>query len=280
MEWKKLPGRAGSDRIFAIGDVHGQATVLEKTLNAIALVPDCGRHRRLIFTGDIIDRGPENLRSIELVMNAGKVARVDQVDFILGNHELMFLEAIEHPHWAMNLWTQNGGMALVDECDPEGEFERIDDVARMLSERLHAFADFARAGKNHLFIEDLLFVHAGVDPHVDIMAFLGQERFGATRMEDHWAWIREPFLSWRGGWTEHDDLTIIHGHTPHNANRMVDPSAASDYFDLVETNGRICLDAGAMSRGQLVLLEISDGMYRLQMQQVPEFNPNHDLQLG
>lgn len=280
MKRKQLPGKSGPDRIFAIGDIHGQAAVLEKTLTAIASEPSCGRQRRLVFTGDIIDRGPENLRSIELVMNARELARVDHVDFIVGNHELMFLEAVENPHWAMNLWTQNGGMAVVDECDPDGIHEKIDDVAAMLAEKLSDFIEFVRSGHNHLFIEDLLFVHAGIHPHVEIRPFLEQERFGVSTMEDHWAWIRQPFLSWQGGWQGHKGLTVIHGHTPHNFGRMIDPAEVDDYFDLVETNGRICLDAGAMSRGQLVLLDIADNSYRLEMQQVPSFNPNNEFQLG
>lgn len=278
MSWQEFPGKTGPDRIFAIGDVHGQAAVLEKTLKAIAETPHCGRKRRLIFTGDIIDRGPENLKCIELVMKAKEIAAVDEVNFILGNHELMFMDSVKNPHWSMNLWTQNGGMALVDECDPEGNYRRIDDVALMLSERLDQFIEFCDESLNHLFIEDLLFVHGGIHPHVEMKAFLEQDRFGVTSMEDHWAWIREPFLSWQGGWTGHENLTVIHGHTPHNAGLMIDPAEAHDYFDLVESNGRICIDAGAMALGQLVLLDIRDGAYRLKMQHAPGYLLHHQIE--
>ena len=59
----KLPGRPVDEQIFAIGDVHGQAVTLKKTLERIAEIPGVGLPRHLVFTGDIIDRGPENLRS-------------------------------------------------------------------------------------------------------------------------------------------------------------------------------------------------------------------------
>jgi hypothetical protein len=46
---------------------------------------------------------------------------------------------------------------------------------------------------------NILFVHAGLDPTAEPSEFLNQSRFGAVN-ECHWAWIREPFLEWTGGW--------------------------------------------------------------------------------
>ena len=79
-----------SDRPLAfIGDIHGQAQTL------LALLAQLGwterdsrlRHDRgeaLVFVGDLIDRGPENLRTVEIVRSL-----VEQGDAIclMGNHE-------------------------------------------------------------------------------------------------------------------------------------------------------------------------------------------------
>ena len=272
MDWKKFPGSTGNDRIFAIGDVHGQANALKLALKNIADTPRCGRDRHLIFTGDIIDRGPANLECIDLIMNAAEIADVDKVDFIVGNHELMFLEAVRDPVWSMSLWSKNGGMALIDECDPDHYVHKRDDIAQMLSQKLSDFISFLDDARNHLFVEDLLFVHAGIHPNMDIEEFLAQDRTAIH--EEHWAWIRQPFLHAEGPWKGHEALTVIHGHTPHNFGKWVDPAEVAEHFDMTETHGRICLDGGAMSRGQLVMLEAVDGNYRLSLQQVFEYS--HD----
>ena len=73
-----------------IGDVHGHATALKALLSALDYSPDLEgvwRHpeRRVIFVGDLIDRGHEHRELLELVrkMTEAGVARV-----VMGNHEL------------------------------------------------------------------------------------------------------------------------------------------------------------------------------------------------
>lgn len=73
-----------------IGDIHGCAAELEALLNALGYTRDCAddpfRHpyRTAIFVGDLIDRGPEQLRVLEMVK-----AMVDagSAQMVLGNHE-------------------------------------------------------------------------------------------------------------------------------------------------------------------------------------------------
>jgi len=73
-----------------IGDVHGHASALKALLSRLDYAPDpqgVWRHpeRRLIFVGDLIDRGSEHRELISIVraMTEAGVARV-----IMGNHEL------------------------------------------------------------------------------------------------------------------------------------------------------------------------------------------------
>lgn len=72
-----------------IGDVHGHAEPLERLLDSLGYVETDGAYRHpegrtVIFLGDIIDRGPDQLRSIEIVrsMQATGTARC-----LMGNHE-------------------------------------------------------------------------------------------------------------------------------------------------------------------------------------------------
>ena len=78
---------------YAIGDVHGRRDLLQALLQAIR-TDSAGREARIIFLGDIIDRGPESRQCLDLV-----IATLDSYPgsrLILGNHEeflLSFLDA-------------------------------------------------------------------------------------------------------------------------------------------------------------------------------------------
>ena len=72
-----------------IGDVHGEADALERLLEAMGYVEVDGayRHeggRRVVFLGDFIDRGPEQLRVIEI---ARRMMERSGALAVMGNHE-------------------------------------------------------------------------------------------------------------------------------------------------------------------------------------------------
>ena len=69
-------------RTITIGDVHGCASEFEELLEALELRPE----DRVIQLGDLINRGPDSHQVIAL-------ARMYQVEAILGNHELRLLTA-------------------------------------------------------------------------------------------------------------------------------------------------------------------------------------------
>lgn len=78
---------------YAIGDLQGCQTQLLALLEKInAAAPDA----RLIFVGDIVNRGPRSLDSLRQVRNMGKRARI-----VLGNHDLNLLAVacgLRQPH--------------------------------------------------------------------------------------------------------------------------------------------------------------------------------------
>ncbi|HQE15677.1 MAG: metallophosphatase [Mycobacterium sp.] len=84
-----------------IGDVHGHASKLEHRLQDLGYTIDADtgayRHaeRSAVFVGDLIDRGPEQLRVLQIVK-----AMVDSgsARMVLGNHEFNAIAyATEHP---------------------------------------------------------------------------------------------------------------------------------------------------------------------------------------
>jgi Calcineurin-like phosphoesterase len=71
-----------------IGDVHGHAEPLELLLQTLGYQnpKGCWKHneRTAIFVGDLIDRGPENLRTLEIVK---KMVDNSSAQITMGNHE-------------------------------------------------------------------------------------------------------------------------------------------------------------------------------------------------
>jgi hypothetical protein len=73
-----------------IGDVHGEYEALQSLLANLGYDGD-GRHpedRRLVFVGDIIDRGPSNVSVVDLVR---RLVQDWRAQCIIGNHELNLL---------------------------------------------------------------------------------------------------------------------------------------------------------------------------------------------
>lgn len=84
-EWKSAPIVLGNETVFGVGDVHGCARELNALLGAIAGIKtdsDCGR--RLVFLGDLIDRGPDNIRTLNLWAEGEAARGVDRIDRLMG----------------------------------------------------------------------------------------------------------------------------------------------------------------------------------------------------
>ena len=72
-----------------IGDIHGYADKLEAILAKLGYHSSAGawRHtdRQAIFVGDFIDRGPAQIRSVDIVR---RMVDCGSAQAIMGNHEL------------------------------------------------------------------------------------------------------------------------------------------------------------------------------------------------
>ncbi|AHH93941.1 metallophosphoesterase [Kutzneria viridogrisea] len=83
--------------MYVVGDVHGHLDKLIAALHEAGLVTRdghwAGGRNRLWFLGDFVDRGPDGIGVIELVMRLGEEATTDggQVHSLLGNHEVLLL---------------------------------------------------------------------------------------------------------------------------------------------------------------------------------------------
>jgi hypothetical protein len=104
-DWAKYPPIVQIDTnedIFAVGDVHGDYDRLVKLLAAAKIIerpadPDAVRwiagKAVLVFTGDLVDKGPHSLKVVKFAASLGKAATGSggQVVTLMGNHEAEFL---------------------------------------------------------------------------------------------------------------------------------------------------------------------------------------------
>jgi len=88
---------SGVERIVAIGDVHGAYEALTITLGKAGVLDEelgwSGGKAHLVFTGDILDRGPHSRKIMDLIMRLEGEAldAGGRVHMLLGNHEVMNL---------------------------------------------------------------------------------------------------------------------------------------------------------------------------------------------
>ncbi len=222
------PGR----RIYAVGDIHGRADLLE---NLVARIEDDCRHFEgpvsFVFLGDYVDRGFQSRQVIDLLLSE-RLSRYD-LHCLKGNHEEAMLTFLADPGFGPK-WAAYGGRETLVSYGirPPRSLTRVEEW-----EVVHG--DFVRAlpREHELFLMGLAtstrigpfgFVHAGVKPGVSF----------AQQSERDLLWIREEFLKSN----ETHEVMIVHGHTP------VD----QPYKD----GRRINVDTGAYFSGRLTAVRL------------------------
>jgi serine/threonine protein phosphatase 1 len=209
-----------SMRTYVVGDIHGCESKLRGLFTAI-MDHNAGRSCRFIFLGDYIDRGESSSGVISWLMTLQK-RLPDQVLFLRGNHEEMFLGGLAD-NLSHEYWCENGGEATLASYG-------TDHAVRIPVEHREWIADLPLLYRD----ERRLFVHAGIKPGVPI----------AQQSRRDLLWIREPFLS-----SEEDHgLLVVHGHTPVEA----------DEPDL--RPNRLNLDTGACFGGPLTAAIFCDDL--------------------
>ena len=92
-------------RTIAIGDIHGCSRALRAIVEAIQPAAD----DTLVLLGDYVDRGPDSRGVLDFVLELEGRCRVVP---LLGNHELMLLDALQNPQ-VIGPWLECGGDATV-----------------------------------------------------------------------------------------------------------------------------------------------------------------------
>ncbi|HLW90323.1 MAG TPA: metallophosphoesterase family protein [Roseiarcus sp.] len=206
--------------MYAIGDVHGCANLLIELLDRICDVHPKSSSTKLIFLGDLVDRGPNSAEVIAIVRALEELMPAGAVDCLMGNHERMMIDWLNDGD---ELWLINGGHETMASFGFDKGAPNIPgDVMGWLERRPTWREDALR-----------IYVHAGLRPGVPVDKQRDRDRL----------WIREGFLDVDYDFGKH----VIHGHTP----SLIGPERRP-----FRTN----IDTGAVYGGALTAAVLDDRM--------------------
>ena len=266
-------------QIITIGDIHGHSRALRCLIENLGRARDNdGVDTRVVFLGDIIDRGPDSRGCMDIV---SRFSQRDDIDVItlMGNHESMFLAFLD---WYNDidrhivnqfggLWMANGGAQVVSEYFGEDHIPY--NVAQMLGQYMtdnerNYLSGLQRCHRSG----NVVFVHAGLSPYCidevtnnineDAFAeFLDRHPIDVPQNESHYLWIRSEFL----GYFEQREAgpLVVHGHTPVRADRRMIGLPYNGPSDFGITGRRLNLDGGSYGTGVVTGAVLQNGRYRL-----------------
>jgi|TARA_B100002003_G_C14156377_1_gene556836 bis(5'-nucleosyl)-tetraphosphatase (symmetrical) len=174
-------------RTYVFGDIQGCFDELERLLDMVNYDASADR---LWFVGDLINRGPKNLESLDFIMSQ------KQVTVVLGNHDLHFL-ALASGHRAPH------------------PSDTVTDL--LASPRLPEIVDWIRSQPLiHADQESgTVMVHAGIPPmwNLDTCLARAREVETALQSEDYTAFLKGMYGNepeeWRDNLAGQDRLRII-----------------------------------------------------------------------
>lgn len=227
--WRRKPATVPTippdHRVYALGDIHGRADLLDTVLASIArdIAARPVAIPLVVLLGDYVDRGPQSRAVIERL-----VALSERPGFrcLRGNHEEVLLAVLADPSAAED-WLVFGGLETMASYGFVPDGRPALDLVAAFAEGLPASHRAFLAGLPLTFAcGDYLFVHAGLRPGRPL----------AEQSPEDLLWIRDEFLRSRA-WHGH---RVVHGHTPVREAEILP--------------NRINLDTGAYATGRLTCL--------------------------
>lgn len=227
-----------------VGDLHGCDVLLVQMLARFAALPDAGQ-LRVIFAGDLIDRGPNSAA----VLNRLRALEHDPAPFaavicLMGNHERMLLDFIADPVRNGPRWLSNGGDATLESFGlsanrpmrktalssvdgaPSAPLEAMRDA--LLTVMPSGLIEWIGARPLMWLEDELAVIHAGANPAAAL----------DDQVEKDMLWGHREFRTRR----RTDGLWIVHGHFI-----VAEPMV---------TAGRISVDTGAYHTGRLTAVRL------------------------
>lgn len=235
------------ERIYAVGDIHGRAYLLDKMLEAIARDAAASTETKIceVFLGDYVDRGAQSRAVIERLLAPSPHGH--RRICLRGNHEETLLRFLNEPE-ILRDWASFGGyatlasygIALPTSMTPTTPFQLRDALREAMPDAHLAFLQGLKLSHTR---GDYFFVHAGIQPGVAI----------ADQTPAACLWIREPFLSHRGYFSHY----VVHGHSPVASPQLLTNRANLDVSE-AKTPSLSCLVIEGNTRRILTVTDMKD----------------------
>lgn len=223
-------------RVYAIGDVHGRADLLQRLLARVREDGEgtaAGTEKVVVYLGDYIDRGFDSRVVIDILLDE-PLGGFEAVH-LKGNHEDCLLRFLDDVSIGPD-WFAIGGDATAMSYGariPKGLTltERFDHIHAELRAKIPA-RHLEFLGRLELMHQagDYVFVHAGIRPGVPL----------EQQEPDDLMWIRDEFLNS----PDTQGKVIVHGHS-------ITATARPEIHD-----HRIGIDTGAYATNVLTCLVI------------------------
>jgi serine/threonine protein phosphatase 1 len=181
-----------TERLFAVGDVHGCSTALKTLIETIAPGPDDA----FVFLGDVIDYGPDSRGVLDQLIQLSDRCRVV---LLMGNHEEMLFQALGGRD-DLGYWEKCGGLATRRNYPECGDDELI------LPEHMAFLKGRCR---DYFETDRFLFVHANYYPNRPM-----PEQSGHT--------LRWEFVDPHRMAKHYSGKTAVVGHTTRTDGRVLD----------------------------------------------------------
>lgn len=215
-----------ADDLWVIGDVQGHLEAFRRVLRETALVADddrwIGGTAALVVVGDLVDRGPDGIGVVELLMS---LQRQGDVRVLVGNHDMFLLAARRFPNLLADFQRVGG---------------QLSDLHRLTEQHV----EWLRKLPAMLVYAGTLFVHA------DAMLYLnyGQtveavnDTFRTILSEGHldlWSRLLDEFSEHRAFLSAEKFGTfvatygadvVVHGHTPIARMLRVPPESVTQAY--------------------------------------------------
>jgi serine/threonine protein phosphatase 1 len=183
---------------YVMSDIHGHIKLFDRMLKKIQF----SEQDHLYILGDIIDKGPEPVKLLQ------KIATMQNVTFLQGNHEDMMLDYFYTRDWS--LWYMNGGYytdSLLEEEVSELEYQAL---MRFVEAAPLVIPDL-QVGDNHFYLSHAGYIDINqlknVYPDKEMLNHQDLYNFNPYRIQD---------LLWDRTEPPQTDFYIITGHTPVN----------------------------------------------------------------
>lgn len=192
-------------RIYAVGDIHGRADLLNKLQERIlqdAAQSNSAVRKIVVYLGDYIDRGQQSREVLDLLLQ-DRLPGFQSIH-LQGNHEAALLEFLEDASVGPSWFAVGGDATALSYGTPiprnlNGD-ERYASIRLALRQSMPPeHLAFLQDLKLMFIAGDYVFVHAGLRPGIPLKKQSARDLL----------WIRDSFLNYDGAF----EKVVVHGHS-------------------------------------------------------------------